>query len=997
MSYAEILRLIREDEPAKPSTRLKHSETLPSVAAARQMEPAKLTKYVRGELDWIVLKALEKDRNRRYETANGLAKDVQRYLHDEPVLACPPSAWYRFRKAVRRHKTALLAAAGVVVALAGIAASIGWAVRDRGAREEALDHTVTRTLTEGIEPLLADGKWSEALAAVNRADELLAAAGRTERPQRLVQLREELVLVQRLEEIPKAKGQAKTLVAIVGDREHRLQETVFSEADYFSGRQSDETFAEVFRDFGIDVDALTLEEAAAEIQRRSVRPALVKALDEWAPLRRSARGQNNADWKKLVAIARLADPDPWRNRCREALLRRDRRALEELVEAVPLHQVPPATLWLLGLTLKEVGALDKAMSLLTRAQHRYPDDFWINDTLGSFSWLEFKPPRTEDALRYYSIALSLRPSRPQLHYMVAVILGARRAFEEAVVEYSIALELDPKYTPARDNLRSALLAGGKSDEAIAECRKAIERNPKDFSAHLNLGIALSHQGKLDEAIACYQKAITLEPIGPGARFLVSNAHFLLANACARWGRWDQALAAMDKAAELTPNDHWRLFLAAPLDLQVGDLAGYRRICREMLQRFGDTKEPAVADRIAKTCLLAPEAVADLDGVLKLADRAVTGTEKNPFYRYFLFCKGLAEYRAGRHAEAVQWLERVAPKASGGIFDGSAFAVLALAQHHRSRGEEALLALDRVEVIVAAKLPDPADGRPFADIWHDWLRCQVLLREAEELLKPEEDRLHFYRGLRRGCQDKWPEAEAEYRQAIRLRPNWYEAHYQLAVAIEEQGRQKDARAAYREALRLKPKQPEGPPRSTLVTPWSDTEQWVVKDQEVHQHDESHLHKVLFGDPDWTDYNFEAEVEIIAGGSEVGLFFRATSPDDYLCAVVGAFGNTRHGVLGKGKTWFGSMGMVQGQSKKGCWYRLRVEARGDRFKMFLDGKLLTTFESDQYPRGCVGLRTKEAHARFRNLKVTDATGKVLLEGVQDVLPKPKDERTKRPSPP
>ena len=72
VSYAEIVRLIREDEPAKPSTRLKHSETLPSVAAARQLEPAKLTKFVRGELDWIVLKALEKDRNRRYETANGL-------------------------------------------------------------------------------------------------------------------------------------------------------------------------------------------------------------------------------------------------------------------------------------------------------------------------------------------------------------------------------------------------------------------------------------------------------------------------------------------------------------------------------------------------------------------------------------------------------------------------------------------------------------------------------------------------------------------------------------------------------------------------------------------------------------------------------------------------------------------------------------------------------------------------------------------------------------
>ena len=70
---------------------------MPSISANRHMEPAKLTKLVRGELDWIVMKCLEKDRNRRYETANGFAMDVQRYLADEPVQACPPSARYRLR------------------------------------------------------------------------------------------------------------------------------------------------------------------------------------------------------------------------------------------------------------------------------------------------------------------------------------------------------------------------------------------------------------------------------------------------------------------------------------------------------------------------------------------------------------------------------------------------------------------------------------------------------------------------------------------------------------------------------------------------------------------------------------------------------------------------------------------------------------------------------------------------------------------------------------
>src|SRR5262245_12798697 len=115
----DMLRLIREQDPARPSTRLSTADELPTLAANRGTEPAKLTRLVRGELDWIVMKALEKDRNRRYETASAFALDVQRYLNDEHVLACPPSLGYRLRKLVRRHQGPVLAAALVVLALVG--------------------------------------------------------------------------------------------------------------------------------------------------------------------------------------------------------------------------------------------------------------------------------------------------------------------------------------------------------------------------------------------------------------------------------------------------------------------------------------------------------------------------------------------------------------------------------------------------------------------------------------------------------------------------------------------------------------------------------------------------------------------------------------------------------------------------------------------------------------------------------------------------------------
>jgi tetratricopeptide (TPR) repeat protein len=118
-AFAEMLRMIREIDPPKPSTKLSGSGTLPSVAAVRHTEPKKLVALIRGELDWVVLKCLEKDRGRRYETANGLAQDLQRYLADEPVSASPPSAGYRIRKFVRRHSGAVLAASVIVLLLAG--------------------------------------------------------------------------------------------------------------------------------------------------------------------------------------------------------------------------------------------------------------------------------------------------------------------------------------------------------------------------------------------------------------------------------------------------------------------------------------------------------------------------------------------------------------------------------------------------------------------------------------------------------------------------------------------------------------------------------------------------------------------------------------------------------------------------------------------------------------------------------------------------------------
>jgi serine/threonine protein kinase len=134
-AYDEIRRIIREEEPPRPSTRLAQStQTLASVAAQRHTEPAKLTRLIRGELDWIVMKCLEKDRNRRYETPGALSQDIERYLHDEPVEACPPSAMYRFRKFIRRNKVAIALSAVICVALIAVTVACTVAYRNEQRR-----------------------------------------------------------------------------------------------------------------------------------------------------------------------------------------------------------------------------------------------------------------------------------------------------------------------------------------------------------------------------------------------------------------------------------------------------------------------------------------------------------------------------------------------------------------------------------------------------------------------------------------------------------------------------------------------------------------------------------------------------------------------------------------------------------------------------------------------------------------------------------------------
>jgi tetratricopeptide (TPR) repeat protein len=525
----EALRLVREAETPRPSARLSTVTELPAIAAQRGLEPKKLSGVVRAELDWIVMKALEKDRNRRYETANGFAMDVQRYLADEPVLACPPSASYRLRKFARRNKARLTVVAGASLAVMLTAATIGWAVRDRAAREREIDRQeekrregvaqqAARALAEAQDLCRAD-RLPEAKAAVQRAEELLAGGG-DELRGRLGQVRRDVEMAGRVEET-------------------RLQRAAVKDGHFFDNAGANRAYGEAFRDYGLDVAALAPDQAAEWIRASAIREQLVAALDDWLHVKELADATTD---ERLLAVLQRVDADSWRRQLRDAFQRRDKKTLQALVGGPNALRQRPATLVLLGHALAEVGERPLAIALLRSAQQQYPNDFWINQNL-AVALMESRPAEPGLAVGYYRAALALRPESPGVCLNLGNALKANGELAEAVAAYQRAIALKPNYVEAHNYLGNALLAKGQLDEAIAEYREALRLKKDDAPAHNNLGNALLAKGQLDEAIAEYREALRLKKDD-------APAHNNLGNALRDKGRLDEAIAEYQEAIRL---------------------------------------------------------------------------------------------------------------------------------------------------------------------------------------------------------------------------------------------------------------------------------------------------------------------------------------------------------------------------------------------------------------------------------------------------------------
>jgi serine/threonine protein kinase/Flp pilus assembly protein TadD len=708
--------------------------------------PSRIDARIPRDLETIVLKAMAPEASARYASATALAEDLRCFLTHRPIQARRASVAERFVRLVRRNPLVTLVAAALVVALMAFAGSVGWIASERAARKAALEAEVDRAVDEAGH-LIASARWPEAIARVERARDVLFAAGRLHLPERLEEIDRDLTTVQQLEEI------------YCRPRNH----------DFFTGREQDSQYANAFKQYGIDVTVLPAVEASRRIQARSIRAQLVLALDLWASMRYRA-GSPAADWQNLLEIAQAADGDPWRCRLREICRRgdrsKDREAVMALVAAGDLTQMPPESLYLLArVCLDYLQDAEKALAVLRKAQQQYPGDLWLNDTFASVC-LEAQPPHFDEAIRYYSVALALRPNNPYFACRIGEANLGKGAYADAIAALSRAIALKPDYVDALWSRGNAYLKTGAPEQALADASRVVELMPESAAPRRERGVVYDSLKQWTTAIADYSEALKLDSgdvmswhhrgyaraqlldwDGAAADFSEAlrrdskwpSIWMQRGEVFAERRQWALARADLEKALELSPDDAICWFDCACLCIQCADLKSYRDLSRRLHDRFGRSRNVADIAIMAHVWTLAAQPSGESTRVLQFAQMRMELTEvinPDPSFRALSsHILGMAYYRTGEYDKAIAHLEQTVQSNHDSCYDVNNFLVLAMAHQRLRHTKDALKWLGKaaLEIEEEANRTPKGGFTPRGRIWWEWLCVQLLRREAEALL------------------------------------------------------------------------------------------------------------------------------------------------------------------------------------------------------------------------------------------------------------------------
>jgi serine/threonine protein kinase/Tfp pilus assembly protein PilF len=746
--HDEIRRIIREEEPVRPSTRISTlGQAATTASVQRQSDPRRLSRLFRGELDWIVMKALDKDRSRRYESASAFAADVLRYLHDDPVLACPPSRWYRFRKLARRNKRALVMLS--VFALAVLVALGSLVVSNFRISAEAEEKTNALEAAKASEQQAVEN-LKDALAAVDQmlirvSEERLQFVPQME-PVRRELLQDALKFYQRFLQRRGSDPAVRRETALAWRRMGFLH---YQLGDY---ARADDDYRKAFAMLD-EMDAVSPLDAAthSELIYAHIEYSLVLDNQGKSEARQKALQRAAAIGESLVKqfpeVAAYRDQlTNASNRLADAIARREPAEAERVLRRNLDFARESTDPWLRGQTWLNLGTV-----LAHQGRHAEAEK------------------ACRQALPFFEKAVKQAPSRPWLHVGVSMALeqlaaavDAQGRPQEAEENYRRAIDIldrlardyptGPHYrwgqATARFKLASLLRKLQRPEESEAAYRRVVALSDKlavDFPTlpgyrwtavdrRRILAEFLAETGRVPEAQQVYDGAeATLQtlPAGEKAGALKGRGHFY-----ARLGQWDRASADFTKAIELGSEDvHWVWYPLAVLHLRGQRTKEYRDLCEQLLKRVGRPEQRFVVI----ICKLAPNAVADLSRPVQIAEKLVAREPRNAEYLGLL---GAALYRKGELEAAAARLEasiRRGPQEFGAHWRK---LELAMAYHRLRRGAEARRLFQEVTGWMEKYAPEqPAEGAIFKPrlyffSWAHRLDLHLLHREAEEVLKQD---------------------------------------------------------------------------------------------------------------------------------------------------------------------------------------------------------------------------------------------------------------------
>jgi serine/threonine-protein kinase len=653
----------------------------------------------------------------------------------------------------RRRRTVALAASVLVMA-AVIGGGWAYLVRQRAARLLATNRVVTEALAEaerlrGQAQAAAVGemsKWTEAIGAAKRARDLAAqgeadAALHNRVNDALAGLEQDRAAAQeRAAEFDRDRTLLEELETIRGNL-----------SEHWDRKRTDADYAAAFRGYGIDLDQLDPRDAGMRLAQRSKPVEFASHVDDWAFQRRKARGENDeASWRRLLAAAAVADPDPWRAALRVQVGLKDRSTLRRLAQDdKELAAQSPPSLVLLAQALIDQGDRALAERLLLRAWRIKPDEFWVSYSLAETYSNGSSIDRPEEAARYLAAAVAIRPRSHAAHNGLGVALRDLGKVEEAIAEFHTALGLKPNLPEAHNNLGIALWDQGKVNEAIAEFRIALRLRPDYSGAHSNLGMALGYQGKMEDAITEYHTALRLRPD-------LTVAHTNLGMALGDLGKMEDAIAEYRTALRLEPDEpkaHYNLGNALRGQGKVEEAIAEFRTALRLKPDYAEAHNNLGNALVGKGKL--EEAIAEFRTALGLQPDL---PEAHHGLGNLLKDQGKVEEAIAEFRVAL----RLKPH---------------LMEVHNNLGT-ALSVQGKVEEAIA--------------------EFRTALR-----LKPDEPEVHYNLGNALRGQGKVEEAIAEFRTALRLKPDYAAAHNNLGVALVGKGKLEEAIAEFRTALRLKP--------------------------------------------------------------------------------------------------------------------------------------------------------------------------------------------------